>query len=266
MTHPQALTIAGSDSGGGAGIQADIKTMQEFGVFGTTAITAVTAQNTLGVRAVQVMPLSLIAAQIDAVAMDFTLSAVKTGMLADSDIIACVAEKIKQHRLPGLVIDPVMVAKGGTPLLQESALDSLRRLLLPQACVITPNIPEAEALVGYPLQSRERRVRAARELCRMGAFSVVLKGGHSEEDDAADFFCSPQDEGWLTSPRIQTPHTHGTGCSFSAALCALLARGLSLPECVARAKYFVHQAILTAPQYGQGHGPINHFTGRDIAG
>lgn len=188
MTHPQALTIAGSDSGGGAGIQADIKTMQEFGVFGTTAITAVTAQNTLGVQAVQVMPLSLIAAQIDAVAADFTLTAVKTGMLADSDIIACVAEKIKQHKLPGLVIDPVMIAKGGTPLLQESALDSLRRLLLPQACVITPNIPEAEALVGYTLQSRERIVRAARELCRMGAFSVVLKGGHSGEDDAADFF------------------------------------------------------------------------------
>jgi hydroxymethylpyrimidine/phosphomethylpyrimidine kinase len=254
----KAMTIAGSDSGGGAGIQADLKTFAALGVYGTSAITAITAQNTLGVNAVLELPPDLVAAQIDAILSDIGTDAVKTGMLSSSPIIRVVADKAKEHGLPNLVVDPVMVAKGGDRLLQEEAVEALRSLLIPLATVVTPNLPEAAVLVGRKVESLEDARRAARDIVAMGAGVAVVKGGHLQ-GDAVDVFYDGTTMRELSVPRIDTTSTHGTGCTFASAIAAGLARGMEVEEAVAQAKEYVTEAIRRAFPMGGGHGPLNHF-------
>jgi len=254
----RAMTIAGSDSGGGAGIQADLKTFAALGVYGTSAITAVTAQNTLGVSAVFELPAELVASQIDAIMTDIGTDSVKTGMLSSSAIIKVVAEKMREHSLTNLVVDPVMVAKGGDRLLQEEAVEALQRDLLPLAMVATPNIPEAEVLTGREIHSLEDARRAAREVVGMGAKSVVVKGGHLE-GPAVDTFYDGHEFSELSAARIDSSSTHGTGCTFASAMAASLAKGLSLEWAFRTAKEYVTQAILSSFPLGRGHGPLNHF-------
>ena len=253
-----AMTIAGSDSGGGAGIQADLKTFAALGVYGSSALTAVTAQNTLGVTAVVELSPDVVAAQIDAVMSDIGADAVKTGMLANSAIIRTVAEKVGEHAIGNLVVDPVMVAKGGDRLLREEAVDALRNLLLPLAAVVTPNLPEASVLVGRSVESLEDARRAARDIVDMGARSVVVKGGHLQ-GDAIDVFYDGAQFRELAAPRIETTSTHGTGCTFASAIAAGLAQGMGMDDAVARAKEYVTEAIRSALPLGGGHGPLHHF-------
>ena len=255
---PKAMTIAGSDSGGGAGIQADLKTFAALGVYGTSALTAITAQNTLGVTAVQELSPEIVASQIDAIMADIGADAVKTGMLFSSRIIQVVAEKIREHGLTDLVVDPVMVAKGGDRLLQEEAVEALRGELLPLAKVVTPNLPEAEVLTQRKIQSQEDARMAAKEMVNMGAKSAVVKGGHME-GPAIDVLYDGREFRELSSPRIETTSTHGTGCTFASAMAAGLARGLPLEEAFALAKGYVTEAIRSAFPMGGGHGPLNHF-------
>ena len=257
-TVPTAMTIAGSDSGGGAGIQADLKTFAALGVYGTSVLTAITAQNTISVTAVHEVPTGIIAAQIDAVLSDIGADAVKTGMLASSSIIQCVASELQRRPVPWLVVDPVMVAKSGDPLLWGDAIEALRTLLVPLASVITPNIPEAEALTGMKIDSDSQTREAARKFISMGAKSVVVKGGH-REGPATDLFFDVSSFQEFTSPRIETVNTHGTGCTFASAIAAGLARRMSLLDAVALAKDYVTEAIRTSFPVGQGHGPLNHF-------
>lgn len=259
MTTPVALTIAGSDSGAGAGIQADLKTFAFFGVYGVTVITAVTAQNTVGVRAVQEIDPATIADQLDAVAEDFTIASLKTGMLSSAAIIETVAAGIRRHRLRPTVIDPVMVAKSGDRLLREDAVEALRRTLLPLARVVTPNIPEAEVLAGRPIRTREDRLAAARAILELGAQAVVIKGGHSDDDPIVDLLVDHTGIHEYRAPRIETTSTHGTGCTFSAAITAGLAQGRDLPAAVGAAREYVSRALSSAPRLGHGHGPMNHF-------
>ena len=254
-----ALTIAGSDSGGGAGIQADLKTFAAFGVYGTSAITAVTAQNTRGVTAWSAVEADLVEAQIEAVAGDFAIGAVKTGMLGSAAIVEAVAATIAALDLPNLVVDPVMVAKGGQRLLDEDAVHTLRSELLPRAMVVTPNIPEAEVLLGAPIRSLDDMRRAAREIRRLGASVVAIKGGHLDGDQSIDVVCAEHEEFELSGPRLPGRHTHGTGCTFSAAVAAGLALGRPVTEALRDARAFVQGAIEHAPGYGAGHGPLNHF-------
>ena len=254
----RALTIAGSDSGGGAGIQADLKTFAALGVYGSSALTAITAQNTLGVTAVLELPPDMVAAQIDAVMSDIGADAVKTGMLANSGIIRTVAARIGEYAIDNLVVDPVMVAKGGDRLLQEEAVEALRDLLVPLAAVVTPNLPEASVLVGRSVESLEDARRAARDILDMGARSVVVKGGHLE-GDAIDVYYDGRQLRELAAPRLVTTSTHGTGCTFASAIAAGLAQGMSVEEAVVRAKEFVTEAIRSAFPVGGGHGPLNHF-------
>ncbi|STZ76140.1 bifunctional hydroxymethylpyrimidine kinase/phosphomethylpyrimidine kinase [Bergeriella denitrificans] len=259
---PQALTIAGSDSGGGAGIQADLKTFQMRGVFGTSAITAVTAQNTLGVSGIHLIPTEMITAQLDAVAADFHVSAFKIGMLGDADVIECVAQALQRHTLGRSVLDPVMIAKGGAPLLQQSAVEALKTLLLPLADVVTPNLPEAEALTGIKVSDDKSAQEAASALQACGAKTVVLKGGHLENSQSAvcrDWVFTPEGDFVLESPRIPTRHTHGTGCTFSACIAAELAKGHDVADAVRTAKAFISAAVADALEIGQGHGPTNHW-------
>jgi hydroxymethylpyrimidine/phosphomethylpyrimidine kinase len=258
MTLPVALTIAGSDSGAGAGIQADLKTFMAFGVYGVTVITAITAQNTVGVRAVQEIDGGVISAQLDAVAEDFAIAALKTGMLSSAAIIETVAAGIQRHRLGPLVVDPVMVAKSGDRLLREDAVDALRRRLLPLAAVVTPNIPEAEVLAGRSIRSRDDRLAAARAIMELGAQSVVIKGGHSQDDPIVDLLVDGEGVHEYRAARVVTTSTHGTGCTFSAAIAAGLAMGLDLPQAVADARDYLSRALATAPALGHGHGPLNH--------
>ena len=254
----RALTIAGSDSGGGAGIQADLKTFAALGVYGTSALTAVTAQNTLGVTGVQELTPDMVAAQIDAVVSDIGTDAVKTGMLSNSRIIQAVADKVTEHGLPNLVFDPVMVAKGGDPLLQEEAVDALRTLLVPLALVVTPNLPEASVLVGYEVATLEQARQAARDIVAMGSRSVVVKGGHLQ-GDAVDVFYDGREFREFSAPRIETTSTHGTGCTFASAIAAGLANGMGVEEAVGQAKAYVTEAIRRSFPIGSGHGPLNHF-------
>ena len=259
MITPVALTIAGSDSAAGAGIQADLKTFSAFGVYGLTVITAVTAQNTVGVRAVQEIEPEIIAAQLDAVAEDFSIGALKTGMLSSAAIIKVVAAGIQRHRLQPLVIDPVMVAKSGDRLLREDAVEALRRTLLPLARVVTPNLPEAEVLAGRAIRSREDRLAAARAIMELGAQAAVIKGGHSEDDPIVDLLVDQTGIHEYRAQRIATTSTHGTGCTFSAAIAAGLAQGMDLPAAVAQAREYVSRALSAAPGLGHGHGPMQHF-------
>jgi len=258
--RPTALTIAGSDSGGGAGSQADLKTFYHFEVYGTSALTLVTAQNTLGVRRVEVLPAALVAAQIDAVAEDIPPRAVKTGALGSAANAEAVAAAVARHRLAPLVVDPVMIATGGDALLDRDAVDSLRRALLPRAALVTPNLPEASALLGGGALESERDMQeAARALCALGAQAALVKGGHAAGADALDVLCDRHHCITLRAPRIETPHTHGTGCTYSAAITARLAQGDALEAAVRTAKAFIARAIATAPGLGRGHGPVNHW-------
>jgi hydroxymethylpyrimidine/phosphomethylpyrimidine kinase len=256
MKLPVALTIAGSDSGGGAGIQADLKTFAALGCHGTSALTAVTAQNTQGVSSYVELPLAMVREQIDRVVEDLQPHAAKTGMLASPDIIETVVRAVEEHKIPNLVVDPVMVAKGGHKLLQEEAVDALRTRLLPLAAVLTPNLPEAEVLLERTVRTREDRERAARDLVAMGCQAAIVKGGHGASD-ADDVYCSGQTLVWLPAERIETPNTHGSGCTFSAAIVAGLARGLDRDSAVREAKRFITEAIRHALELGHGHGPVN---------
>lgn len=260
MTVYKALTIAGSDSGGGAGIQADLKTFQELGVYGMSAISAVTAQNTLGVHGVYPTPVEGVVEQINAIGDDLGTDAVKTGMLFSSDIIEAVSERIDHFNWKNLVIDSVMVAKGGAKLLQDEAVQALKEKLLPQAAVITPNLPEAEILTGSKIETIEDRKQAAKSIVEMGAKSVVMKGGHGKERDVVDLFYDGTTFTEMISPRIDTNHTHGTGCTFSAAITAEIAKGKELLEAVETAKDFIRAAIENQLGIGNGHGPTNHWS------
>jgi hydroxymethylpyrimidine/phosphomethylpyrimidine kinase len=255
MKLPVAMTIAGSDSGGGAGIQADLKTFAALGVHGTSAITAVTAQNTTGVTDMLDLPPSLVRAQIDAVVGDIGVHAAKTGMLSSAAIISAVVEAIEEHALRNLVVDPVMVAKGGARLLRDDAVDVLRDRLIPLAAVVTPNLPEAQVLLGRQIQTLQERRQAARDLVAMGARAAVVKGGHA--DDVTDVYFDGLDIVELRARRIDTRNTHGSGCVFSAAITAWLARGADPLAAVRQAKEFITEAIANSLEIGQGHGPVN---------
>ena len=255
-----ALTIAGSDSGGAAGLQADLKTFHQFGVFGTSAVTAVTAQNTLGVSAWQALPVSLVAQQIDAVAIDLRPSAIKTGMLGSAAIVETVAERIGHHRLTTYVLDPVMVATSGDRLLDRDAERLIAQQLAPLALLVTPNLNEAEILVGHDVRTPEQMERAGRAIVAMGARAALVKGGHLENTATlVDVLVQPNGVRRFTQTRIDTTSTHGTGCTLSAAITAGLALGRPLEQAVADGLDFVHRAIAAAPGFGSGHGPLNHF-------
>ena len=255
----KALTIAGSDSGGGAGIQADLKTFAAHRVYGTSAITAVTAQNTLGVTAVQALPADVITAQIEAVAADIGVDAVKTGMLATAAIVEAVAAAIDTLELANVVVDPVMIAKGGDRLLEDEAVTALKAELLRRALVVTPNVQEAEVLAGMPIASLDDAREAARRIFRLGPNAVIIKGGHLPGPDAIDLLYDGRDFLELRGPRIATPNTHGTGCTFAAALAARLALGSSLRAAAEHAKQYVSGAMRAGFAIGGGHGVLDHF-------
>ncbi len=261
-TYTRLLTIAGSDSGGGAGIQADLKTFSALGCYGMSVITALTAQNTLGVTAIHSVPTAFIARQIDAVVTDIGVDAVKIGMLATSEIIETVAERLGFYKLQPIVLDPVMTAKSGDRLLEESAIVALRNALLPLATVITPNLPEASILLGRPIQTADEMKQAAKDLQALGAKHVLIKGGHLETAHSRD--CLLTADGathWLDAPRIMTKNTHGTGCTLSSAIAAYLAKGFDIAEAVKFAKAYLTGALEHGATYtlGKGHGPVHHF-------
>ena len=264
-----ALTIAGSDSGGGAGIQADLKTFHQFGVYGTSVITAVTAQNTTGVRAIHPVPLAAVRAQLDAVVEDLRPAAVKTGMLATAELTREVAAGIAEHRLDQYVMDPVMVATSGDRLLEAEAEQALREHLLPLAAVVTPNLEEAAILTGGSVRTLDEMRAAARALVDLGAGAALVKGGHLADSEGTaattvvDLLWDGNREHVWRRTRIDTRHTHGTGCTLSAAIAAGLARGRSLQEAVSAATAYIGRAIATAPGLGSGRGPVNHFAPAD---
>jgi len=253
----RVLIIAGSDSGGGAGIQADIKTVTALGGYAATAITAVTVQNTLGVSAVQPMAASLVEAQARAVLDDIGADVIKTGMLGEAEVVEAVARLLDEAALPA-VIDPVMVAKGGALLLADEALDRVRALLVPRAALLTPNAPEAEALSGERVETTDGLRRAGEALLRLGAGAVLMKGGHVPGPRVVDLLMTPYGETALEGERIETRHTHGTGCTLASACAVGLAQGMSLEAAAARAWDYVHRAMLQAPGFGRGHGPLDH--------
>ena len=257
---PIALTIAGSDSGGGAGIQADIKTFSSLGVYAASAITAVTAQDTNRVYGFVEMTPEFVAQQIDAVMGDIGAEAVKTGMLASAPIVEAVADRMKHWGVTNLVVDPVMVAKGGDKLLLDNAVEALKTRLFPLALVVTPNIPEAEVLVGRPLKTWDEIMEAAREIHGWGVANVVIKGGHFEgELTATDILYDGQGYRDFSVGWVETTSTHGTGCTFASAIAAMLAKGENVPTAVAGAKAFVTKALQDAYPIGHGHGPVHHF-------
>ncbi|ACA19268.1 phosphomethylpyrimidine kinase [Methylobacterium sp. 4-46] len=261
---PIAVTVAGSDSGGGAGIQADLKTFSALGVYGASVVTALTAQNTLGVQAVHEVPGDFVARQIASVFGDLAVGAVKIGMLAREPVIAAVAEGLAAHAagIP-VVLDPVMVATSGDRLLAADAVASLRDRLIPRASVLTPNLPEAAILLGEPLAADEAAMLAqGRRLLALGPGAVLMKGGHGAGEESTDLLVGPgEDVLRLTGPRLATRHTHGTGCTLSAALAAGLARGLPLPDAARAAKAYLAAALAAAERLavGRGHGPVHHF-------
>ena len=258
----RALTIAGSDSGGGAGIQADLKTFSALGVFGMTAITAVTIQNTKGVAGFEELSPTTVAEQIRAVAGDIGVDAAKTGMLASAAIVEAVAESAAEMSLPNIVVDPVFVSKHGHPLLADDAVDALRRSILPLATLVTPNLAEA---AGLDVVSRDDMRRAATTILALGPRAVLVKGGHLEGDRATDLLVDGEREEWLEADRIQTPNTHGTGCTLSAAIAAHLARGAPLADAVREGKAFVTEAIRHALPLGDGIGPVDQLWSIGVA-
>ncbi|MGZ8474300.1 MAG: bifunctional hydroxymethylpyrimidine kinase/phosphomethylpyrimidine kinase [Candidatus Deferrimicrobiaceae bacterium] len=258
----RALTIAGSDSGGGAGIQADLKTFMAFGVHGMSAITALTAQNTVGVQGIFDVSPEFVRMQIESVMTDIGADAAKTGMLSNARIVETVAEAIRTFRIPNLVVDPVMIAKSGDSLLAKDACQAIRDELLPLATVITPNVFEAGALLERRIEDLDSMRSAARELKKFGCRWVVIKGGSLEiESRAVDVVCDGTELILLTSPRMESRNTQGTGCTFASAITAGLAKGLSPLEAIKRAKEYITEAIRSGPPIGRGHGPANHLTG-----
>lgn len=261
--YKRVLSIAGSDSGGGAGIQADIKAISACGCFATTAVTAITAQNTLGVVDIHPIPILTIQKQIAAVLEDIGTDSVKIGMLHNSDCIVAVYEVLKQFKVTNIVLDPVMVATSGNKLLQDEAIETLKTLLVPHARVITPNIPEAEILLQKKIDGPQNMPNYARQLAEMYKVSVLLKAGHLSGDDLIDIFYNLEKDEIieLKSSRIYTPNTHGTGCTLSSAFAAFLAHGMELNEAVKNAKEYINSAIIAGVDYsiGQGHGPVHHF-------
>jgi hydroxymethylpyrimidine/phosphomethylpyrimidine kinase len=255
----RALTIAGSDSGGGAGIQADLKTFAAHEVYGCSALTAVTAQNTVGVLQWLALPAELVTAQIEAVMADIGADAVKIGMLANATIVEAVAAAILDLELPHVVVDPVMIAKGGDRLLEEDAVAALRAELLPRAHIVTPNVPEAEVLAGRRISSVDDMKDAARAILALGPRVVIVKGGHLEGPESIDVVSSRHGEFDVRKPRIHSRSTHGTGCTFSSAIAANLAIGLDDRAAIERARDYLDGAMRHAPDIGRGHGPLQHF-------
>jgi hydroxymethylpyrimidine/phosphomethylpyrimidine kinase len=257
-----AVTIAGSDSGGGAGIQADLKTFSALGVYGASVITALTAQNTLGVQGIHDVPPAFVTQQIDSVFSDLAVNAVKIGMLSQPAIIETVAEGLERHRATQVVLDPVMVAASGDRLLVPEAVDALRQVLLPKALLVTPNLPEAAAILDEPLaQDEQAMCRQAERILALGPRAVLVKGGHGAGHESTDILMDAEGVRRFTAPRIDTCNTHGTGCTLSSAIAAGLARGLPLDDAVATAKRFISAAISASSQLqiGRGHGPVHHF-------
>lgn len=265
---PQALTIAGSDSGGGAGIQADLKTFQERLVFGTSVIVAITAQNTQGVHGIHKIPVPMIEAQLEAVFSDFDIHALKTGMLPDIDTMHAVADFLKKHADIPVVVDPVMIAKGGASLMENEAAQTLIDRILPLATVLTPNVPEAEVITGITIKNLDDLLEAAKKIQSMGVKNVVIKGGHRlETENAEDILITEDGEVFhFASERIDTVRTHGTGCTYSACITAELAKGASVKEAVQTAKAFIAAAIKDGIEVGHGHGPTNHWAYRQVEG
>jgi len=258
MTLARVLTIAGSDSGGGAGIEADIKTITALGGYACTAITAVTAQNTLGVQGIHAIPAALVKLCITAVLSDIGADAIKIGMLTNADIIHAVADCLPAG-IP-VVLDPVMVATSGAVLLPEDAIAALRERLIPRATLITPNLPEAAKLTGLSLQSPDDHAAAGQALLRMGAAAALIKGGHAIGEVVTDTLVQSSGVTTFSHPRLATRNTHGTGCTLAAAIAAGLAQGMSLTDAIRRARTYLQAAIATAPGFGTGHGPVNHLT------
>ncbi|MGD9157877.1 MAG: bifunctional hydroxymethylpyrimidine kinase/phosphomethylpyrimidine kinase [Desulfobacteraceae bacterium] len=258
----KALTIAGSDSGGGAGIQADLKTFTAFGVFGTSAITALTAQNTVGVQGISEVDPEFVIKQIKSVLDDIGTDAVKTGMLASPDIVGAVAGTLREYKVANIVVDPVMIAKSGDSLLSKDACKSVIHELIPLATVVTPNIHEAEEILDMDINSMDDMKRAGVEIRDMGCDWVVVKGGHMEDDEKATDVVYNGDEYFILSEaRYNTKNCHGTGCSFSSAIAAGLAKGYPVLKAIQQAKAFISMAIKESFSIGAGHGPTNHFTG-----
>ena len=258
----RALTIAGSDSGGGAGIQADLKTFAANGVYGTSVITALTAQNTRGVTGIHAVPAAFVGAQLDAVLSDIGTDAVKIGMLFNPEIIKIVAEKLRHYECKNIVLDPVMVAKSGDRLLQPDAIDALKTYLFPMAAVITPNLPEAEDLLGMKIETRAAMQEAATQLLQFGSRATLIKGGHLHDNSSADYILTHDGQSkWFETPRIDTNNTHGTGCTFSSAIAVHLAKGDDLLAAVQNAKTYLTGALAAGADYqiGKGHGPVHHF-------
>ncbi len=259
----RVLTIAGSDSGGGAGIQADLKTIAANGCYGMSVITALTAQNTKGVSGIHVVPVDFVRAQLDAVLCDIACDAVKIGMLFSSELIRTVAEGLQRHGVKQIVLDPVMVAQSGDRLVQDEAIDALKKYLIPLADIITPNLPEASVLLGRDVKTTEEIMPAAVELAGLGCGAVLVKGGHLESDDCDDCLYLSAEKRMITLPgkRIATSNNHGTGCTLSSAIAANLAKGVEVEEAVLRAKKYITAAIEAGATYkiGNGHGPVHHF-------
>jgi len=254
----KALTIAGSDSGGGAGIQADLKTFCSLQVYGTTVVTAVTAQNTLGVHSIHPIPPEIVGDQIDAVLSDIGANACKVGMLGNPETVHIVSDRLKKFDVKNLVVDPVMIAKGGAKLLNDDAIETLKSKLFPLALIITPNVPEAEILSGVKISCPDDMIQAAAQLLKTGPEVVVIKGGHLD-GDATDLIYTKDEQHYLRSARIMTKCIHGTGCTFSAAITAYLTRGMETIDAIKCAKTYITQAIITAKEIGKGHAPTNHF-------
>ena len=261
--YRKVLTIAGSDSGGGAGIQADLKTFSAIGCYGMSVITALTAQNTRGVSGIHAVPSAFAVEQIDAVLSDIGADAVKIGMLYSAELIAAVAAALKRHGAPKIVLDPVMVAQSGDKLLQDDAVEAIKTYLMPLAEVVTPNLPEAMVLTGQTLQDRQDVESAAGELAAHGSRSILIKGGHGDDNQSSDLLYLARENRpvWLTAERIQTRNNHGTGCTLSSAIAAYLAQGHDIEPAVQKAKAYMNQAIAAGAAYtiGHGHGPVHHF-------
>lgn len=259
--HYRVLTIAGSDSGGGAGIQADLKTFSALGCYGMSVITALTAQNTVAVKAIQAVPVDFIQSQIDAVIEDIGVDAIKIGMLHSPEVIQTVAQALKRYHPKNIILDPVMVAKSGDHLLKLESISALKSELLPLATVITPNLPEASVLLGRPIETQETMEDAAVDLLKLGPQAVLIKGGHLTTSESSDFLLSKDYKRWFPHVRLETPNTHGTGCTFSSAIASHLAKGHNLEEAVTLSKKYLSAALEKGSIYkiGNGHGPVHHF-------